>query len=266
MWHKRVEEQSQKALFTALQITHTPFDYVYLTDFSTDSDLLDKLKKYEVLFYPHATIMTTKRAALLQEYVATGGKLVFGCRSGYKDMTGKCVMDLLPGQLRSLTGADVFEYSFIPPDSETVTIDWDKTPMEASVFVDRLQTTDMDCTGSKIEAVYTSNYFASDGALVSNTYGNGKAYYYGTAFTVDTAKVFLEKLGVMSPYASRISLPEGCELAVRERNGKRYFFVLNYLKEETEIEIHVPMVNLYTGSQIAGVQKLKGYETLVLEV
>lgn len=298
VWHGRVEEQSQKALFTALQITHTPFDYVYLDSLEDDAEMLEKLQKYEVLFYPHASLISKKRAEVLQKYVAAGGKLVLGCRSGYKDMTGKCVMNLLPGLFREMTGADVFEYSFIPPDTDRVTIDWDGAIMEASVFVDRLQTIEMsEGTGlersdavempeetglnqsntvnvsevnlenaeAKIEAVYTSDYFAGNGALVSNTYGKGKAYYYGTAFTIDSAKVFLKKLQVISPYNEFVTLPEGCEIAVREKAGMRYFFILNYLKEKVDITIHMPMKNLYTGNVISGIQSLKAYETLVLE-
>ncbi|MFR8221832.1 MAG: beta-galactosidase trimerization domain-containing protein [Blautia faecis] len=38
-----------------------------------------------------------KRAALLKEYVANGGILIIGCRSGYKQENGKCVMLPQPG-------------------------------------------------------------------------------------------------------------------------------------------------------------------------
>ena len=53
-WHRRVEEVSSNSLFNAMQHNHVPVDFVYLTDVSEYEDL----KQYEVLFYPHATILT----------------------------------------------------------------------------------------------------------------------------------------------------------------------------------------------------------------
>ena len=76
-WHGRVEQISQNGLFSALQKTHTPFDYVYLKDEIQPKDL----KRYDLLFYPHAGILTAERMAVLEQYVAAGGKLVMGCRT-----------------------------------------------------------------------------------------------------------------------------------------------------------------------------------------
>ncbi len=70
-----------------------------------------------------------------------GGILVIGCRSGYKNITGKCVMNKLPGQLASLTGTDIPEYSFISPDAGKVTVEWDGsafTEKAAKIFLEKL--------------------------------------------------------------------------------------------------------------------------------
>ena len=47
VWHGRVENASQKALFAAAQKTHTPVDFVYI-----DNTEPETLKKYKLLFYP----------------------------------------------------------------------------------------------------------------------------------------------------------------------------------------------------------------------
>ena len=118
-WHERVETVSQNALFTALQQSHVPFDYVYLESHKT----LESLQQYEVLIYPHASILTKERMVLLEQYVAAGGKLVMGCRTGYKDLNGKCVMNHLPGLAAKVTGTDIPEYSFVAPDDGHVMVD-----------------------------------------------------------------------------------------------------------------------------------------------
>lgn len=258
VWHGRVDGASQKALFAAAQRTNTPVDFVYLRE----NTALEDLKKYEVLFYPHATIMTQERADLLKEYVAAGGKLVVACRSAYKDITGKCVMDKLPGLLAELTGADVPEYSFIAPDAGKVTVDWDGTVFEASVFADLV---DAQGENAKLEGTYTADYYAGSGALVSNTYGEGKAYYYGSAFNEESAKIFLEKLGVMNPYADLVSVPESCEIAVRAKGDKKYLFVLNYDKNAAEVTFNKEGLDLYTQQAVSGTVKLDGYGTMVVE-
>ena len=259
VWHNRVEEQSQKALFDAAQLTHTPMDYVYISDTTVAADLA----KYKVLFYPHATMMDEARAELLKTYVAKGGTLVVGCRSGYKDMNGHCVMDKLPGLLSEVTGTDIPEYSFIAPDAGTVTIDWDGTTLEASVFADLLES-----VGDSAEVVgsYTADYYVGSGALVCNQYGKGKTYYYGTAFTTEAAKVFLEKLNVVNPYAEVLSMPECCELAVRAKDNKKYLFILNYEKYEVEADFHKAVTSMETGETIIGKRTLKPYEALIVKM
>lgn len=259
VWHQRVERASQNALFTAAQLTHTPVDYVYLTD----SVSVQQLQKYKVLFYPHAVMIDEKRAAVLKEYAAAGGTLVFGCRSGYKNMTGRCVMDKLPGLLAELTGTDIPEYSFIAPDAGRVTIDWDGTQLEASVFTDLLEAVGDQAT---VEATFTSDYYAGAGALVCNTYGAGKVYYYGTAFGTEAAKTFLEKLGVADPYQDLIQAPAGCEIAVRSKDGNRYLFVLNYTKETVSLQLSKEAADLYTGEKKSGAQQLEAYGTLILKI
>ncbi len=244
-WHSRVNSVSQNALFVTLQQTHTPFDYVYLEKISSVEDL----GQYEVLFYPHACILTVERMAILEQYVAEGGKLVMGCRTGYKDMNGRCVTDYLPGLASKVTGTDIPEYSFVAPDDGHVMAEWDGTEFEAAVFNDLLAPVG---DNAEVLGTYISSYYAGCPALIRNRFGKGEAYYFGGAFAEDTVRVFLDKLGESEPYEEWIRLPESCELAVREKGGKKYLFVLNYSAEQAEITLKTDMRNLFTGEREMG--------------
>ena len=253
VWHGRVAWPSEMALFNAAQRTHTPMDYVYIEHAD-----LKALSRYKLLFYPHASIMTAERAELLRQYVAQGGTVVFACRSAYKDIQGQCVMDKLPGLIAPLTGADIPEYSFIAPDAGKVTIDWGGDMLEAAVFADLVEP-----VGEGVrEAVYTSDYYAGSGALVSHQVGAGRAYYYGTAFTESAARTFLEKLGAANPWGDSLELPEGCELAVRGD----YAFILNYLKTPAEVNVKRPMAELIAGETLSGKVTLRPYGVMVLKL
>lgn len=251
-WHERVETVSQNSLFTALQQAHVPFDYIYLESHPTP----ESLQQYEVLFYPHASILTKERMALLEQYAAAGGKLVMGCRTGYKDLNGKCVMEYLPGLAAKVTGTDIPEYSFVAPDDGKVMVDWDDAKIEAAVFNDLLAP-----VGGNVEVLgtYASSYYAGTPALIKNSFGKGEAYYFGGAFALDTAAVFLEKLGVAEPWSQVISLPESCELAVRRKDGRYYLFVLNYLPEPAEIILKKELTDLLGGDNVSGHLQVEGY-------
>lgn len=255
-WHERVEKQSQKALYETMQKTHTPVDFVYLTEDSTPEDL----REYKVLFYPHPAILSKEQAELLTAYVSGGGRLVFGCRSAYKDGNGKCTMEKLPGVIAGLTGTDIPEYSMIAPDSEEIQVKWGDKVFPAAVFTDLL------CpAGGSQEGVYRNGEDAGEAAIVSRRTGQGMAYYYGSAFTEEAVKVFLDNFSVAEPYNDLISLPEDCEIAVRKKNGIRYFFVLNYSNASREIHIHTQMQDLYTGKTVYGKCNLEKYGTMVLK-
>ncbi|MCM1190081.1 MAG: beta-galactosidase [bacterium] len=258
-WHSRVDSVSQNGLFIALQKTHTPFDYVYLED-ETDPETL---KRYEVLFYPHASILTPARTAVLEQYVAEGGRLVMGCRTGYKDICGRCVTEYLPGLAGKLTGTDIPEYSFAAPDESPVMAWWEDSLIEAAVFNDMLAP-----VGENAETLgfYRSGCYAGAPALIRNRFGKGEAYYFGGAFAEDTARVFLEKLDAAEPYKETVRLPEGCELAVREAGGSQFLFVLNYLSEPAKIGLSRKLRDLLTGEEEEGTVLLEKYGVRVYEM
>jgi len=256
VWHQRVDKESEAGIFQAAQLTHTPFDYFFL-DHSTDADSL--IKKYPVIFYPHAVILTKERVNLLEEYVRKGGTLILGCRTGYKDITGKCPMHKLPGLIQNLSGTDVVDYTFISPDDEKVIVEWDGIELESAIFNDIIE----PLGSAKLAAIYKNNYYAGKGALVVNEYGKGKVYYFGGAFNRETAMVFLKKLGLTEPYADIMTLPESCELAVRKKENNLYFFVLNFGKTTISINLLKEMRDLYSGKIVSGIIELPPYGTAV---
>ena len=251
-WHGRVEAVSQKGLFYALELEHVPFDYVYLESHTTP----ESLKQYEVLFYPHASILTKERMELLEAYVKAGGTLVMGCRTGYKNMNGQCVMDYLPGLAAELTGTDVQEYSFVAPDEGKIMVDWDGEQIEAAVFNDMLAPVGEN---ARVLGTYVCGCYEGNPGLICNTFGEGRAYYFGGAFSLETARVFLRRLGVAEPYREVLEVPESCELAVRKKGDTEYLFVLNYRKEPAVLQLKADLRDVWTGERVSGRIELEKY-------
>lgn len=257
-WHRRVEEESAAGWFRAAQLTHTPMDYLYITERTTP----EELSAYPLLVYPHATILSERTAKLLARYVEQGGKLVVGCRTGNKDTNGRCVMTPKPGLLAELCGAEVEDFTFVGPGDDTVYADWDGEKLEAAIFNDILA----PLPGAEVLAAYDSNYYKGAPALVRNRAGKGEAYYFGAAFCRDTAAAFLRKLGVASPWSDVVSLPAECEIAVREGGDSAYLFVLNFAGKEMEISLHRQLLDLLENERVEGAVTLPPYGVKVYRI
>ena len=254
-WHRRLENASEIGIFHASQISHTPMDYIYIDDLTS----VNNLQKYTVLFYPHPAIMTKERTELLEDYVKTGGLLIFGCRSGYKDKSGKCPMEKLPGFLRNLTQVDVTDFTFIHPSEETVVANWEEAEITVPIFNDIIE----PLGEAKSLAFYKNNYYAGKAALVCHQYGQGKVFYFGGTFSYDVMRVFLEKLGIENPNKDLINAPECCEIVSRKKGEKKYIFVLNYSKNAVSINLKKEMRCLFSRKKVSGVFELIGYGTIV---
>lgn len=259
VWHMRLAKKSEKEIFTASQISHTPMDMVYLLE-DTDAE---ELMKYPVLIYPHPLILTEKRAEVLEQYVKAGGCLILGCRTGQKDENGRCVMQPMPGLLSSLAQTDVKEFTFIGPADDAVFMDWQGKQVETGLFNDILATTGPDV---RILAKYSSNYYEGRPALAETVCGKGKVLHFGGTFTRENVKEFLAYTGVLSPYQELVEVPEACEIAMRVKDGKKYLFVLNYDKEPQKIVLKEAVMDMDTKDEVQGNVLLKGYETKVYRI
>ncbi len=261
MWHRDLEAVSQPAIFAAAQKSHTPLDYVYLSDGGASTPL----SSYKVLIYAHPCIMTEARAAMLEEYVAEGGILILGCRSGYKDLDGHCVMQYLPGLLRPLSGTDIPEFTRTCPGDSPVRIRWGGKSFEAPVFNDILQPLAEDTESAEVLGIYENCYYAGEGALLCHHYGKGVVYSLGTVFTEELAAAFLEETNVAEPERETLELPESCELSIREKNGCKYYFVLNYSQGYVTVGVKSPLFSLYDRVLVEKEMVLEPFGTTVLK-
>ena len=160
-WHQRLAWESEEEIFIGAQLSHTPFDYVYLLENTEAEELL----QYPVLFYPHGLLLSEKKAELLEEYVKRGGVLILGARTGQKDKEGKCIMNPMPGLLAKITGSTVKEFTFVGPADEEVFVNWSGKQMQSGVFNDVLEAVGAQ---AKVIGTYSSNYYKGNPALIEN--------------------------------------------------------------------------------------------------
>ncbi len=256
IFHRHVERASQREIFVSAQLNHIPYDYLYLQKETSIEDLLG----YSLLIYPHPVIATKEHADLLQMYVENGGTLIFGCRSGYKDSTGKCVMKPMPGEFAGLTGAFVNDFTFIGPGDNEIHMEWNQKVFEIKIFSDIIEQYNSE---AKVLGRFADDYYKGAPALIKNKVGKGTVYFLGSTFTREIMEELFTETRIQSPGKDLLELSSSCELAVRDSIGKRWYIVLNYENKSTEIRLLQEMKDIDTGESVTGVLKLEAYETKV---
>ena len=258
IWHRRIASASEKEIFAASELNHTPYNIVYMKE---ETELAE-LAAYKVLVYPHPFIMSEKRAEVLKQYVANGGTLIVGCRSGLKDMNGKCVMLPQPGLLQELTGTDVRDFTYTSPNEDDIYAVWDGGKIMTPVFNDVLT----PLPGTEVLAAYGNGYYKGEAALTRHAYGKGQVLHLGSTFTREGFKELLAYAGALEPFREIVTAPEDVEVVLREKDGQRFLFVLNFMAEERTITLHKPGTLLYTGEKVQGEATLPAFGTAVYRV
>ncbi|WP_130859646.1 beta-galactosidase [Gracilibacillus phocaeensis] len=256
-WVGPYESKSKEAWFKALQYNHVPMD---IYDFTNDTTLED-LKKYKVLVYPHPAILTEEHAKLFTGYVEQGGKIIFGCRSGYKDETGQVYMKEFPGYLAELAGVTVEEFTRVAEFEPTPGIQLQNTyEVEANDFNEVLRPhQEVD-----VLATFTNAHFAGKPALVKRTYGQGECYYFGGVFNQALVSQLIDEFG-LNRYQDLFELPEQVELSIRKKDGRDYVFLLNYADAPQTVGIKKDFTDAITGNHLTNKYTLAPFDVLVLE-
>lgn len=261
VWHGPFMWQSNKEWFKALQRQHIPSDIIYLGRTTT----VEELARYQVLVYPHPAIMTDETAALLDEYVQQGGKLIFGCRTGYKDKRGHCYMRPFPGAARQLCGVTVEEFTVVKGTRRPTFISWTEEPEAltgADAFNDILH---VEEDSVEVMATYASDYYKGKPAVTRNLRGKGEVWYYGAVFNEEAATRIIGALNLRSPAEHWLELPSEVELQIRQGESASLTFLLNYSEEPAVISLKEQRTDLLTGENISGTYSMEGFGVLVLK-
>lgn len=257
-WHKRVAEPSEDAIFITAEKMQIPYDAVY---FQKDTEAAD-LQKYPVLIYPHPVITDEKKVSVLKEYVKQGGTLLIGCRSGYKDNDGKCVMLPQPGLFKELTGTDIKEFTFTSPAEEATYAFMGEGKIETPIFNDVL----IPEEDTRVLAEYGNSFYKGAAAFTEHAFGKGRVLHFGSTFSMQNLPEILAEARVTSPFEKYAEAEESVELVLRKKNGYTYLFALNYEGKEAEIDLKKTCLSMYDNKTVSGKIKLAPYETAVYKV
>jgi beta-galactosidase len=236
--------------------------------------------RYKLIVAPSLFVVTRALAAKLTNYVRSGGTLILSYRSGVKDEHNVVTDETLPGPLRELAGVAIHDYDPHTNQAQEVTVGGDIPGLEASrrneetaggpahqipalpggatgvrfpasVWFDVL-----DPTTAQVLATYGKGYYAGKAAVTENNFGSGRVFYVGTE---STSPLFYSRLLAQALRPTGIAagprLPEGVEFAVREKEGTKIIFLLNYTDKPHTVFLGERYRNALTGdSERQGVE------------
>ncbi|UCG24582.1 MAG: beta-galactosidase [Chloroflexota bacterium] len=171
------------------------------------------LNNYRLIVAPTLHNVDEELVNGLGRYVAGGGNLFLGVRSGFKTTSNLVTSQPLPGLLRPLTGATVLVWQTLPePQGWDLSSDVAGLNGPASYWVEALQP---DSESVRTLVYYGSGPYSGHSALVENRLNEGKVYYHGWYPTEAQARSIFGHLADSLALSSVGILPSG--LIARQR-------------------------------------------------
>jgi beta-galactosidase len=212
------------------------------------------LSDYQIVFFPHAHVLTAADLSLLEQYVEGGGTLVFGCWSGYRDRNHWCCDAMGKAFYERLTGGRVADFTVVPPgEKPMMRFANSETTVESPIFNEVLA---VDSEAANVLAYYASTYYAGTPAATLHRKGQGRGVHFGSFFTPENATALLDALAIQDPLAEWADIPAEIQATTRSSSNERFCFLFNFSGAAQTV--------IFKGStfDLLGNEKLRGYKEI----
>ena len=163
----------------------------------------------------------------------------------------------MPGYAMDLAGVKVEDFTLLSSADAPETVVWGGERLPAPEFNEVL----LPLPGTRAVGFFCGNYYDGRPALTERRVGKGTVYYYGAAFSRETAAQFLKKLGMDETFRRWVSAPWDVEVAVRGET----LFLLNYKAEPKKVVLHRAMTDRLTGEERCGAAEIPPYGVMILK-
>lgn len=197
---------------------------------------------YRVVVAPSLFVADQRLDDKLTAFVTNGGTLILTFRSGVKDEHNVVTNRTLPGAFAELTGVAI--HDFDPQLNEEQEV---MGPGEQH-FPARVWSDILEPTSAKVVAYYGKGYYAGKAAVTENSVGRGLVYYVGTE---SASPFFYDRLIASAAQKNTLALnskiPQGVEVAARQKPGTKILFLLNYTSSPQTVPLDQACHNALTG-------------------
>ena len=166
-----------------------------------------------------------------------------------------------PGPLRELCGLWLDERDALPPDESR----------RLSISDDDGYTCGLVCDlicpeGAEVKARYASGFYSGTAAVTARCYGHGQTWCFGTKPDDAAFDRLMDEVVRESGVRPLIHELTRLEIACREKDGQRFWFVLNFTAEPQPLpRALVGMLDLLSSETVTEQIELPPYGVLLLE-
>ena len=232
---------------------HRYYRYFYEKNIGTSMIPVDAdFSKYKMVVAPVLYMVKPGMKEALEEYVKNGGILVTTYMSGIVGESDNVYLGGYPGPLKEMAGVWVEEIDALAPEQHNIVTFKDGSRSNCKIVCDL-----MHLEGAESLGEYTEDFYAGMPAVTRHSYGKGKLYYIGTCMEEDGIAKILS-MAVEDAGAEPVAgAGNGLEIVKRNREGKSFYFVMNFRDEELEIpEEFAGKTDLLSGNAVGKGEKL----------
>ncbi|MGB4267425.1 MAG: beta-galactosidase [Limnochordia bacterium] len=243
--------------YHALWKLNVPVDIV-----RPDSDL----SKYDLVLAPLLYMTKPGTAENIENYVREGGTFVTTFFSGMVDENDHIILGGYPGELKDVLGIWVEEIDGLLPEMKNGMVMRGPLGELNGTYGCGLICDLLHLRGAEALAVYAADFYAGRPCLTRNQFGKGTAYYVASdpeqPFIDGFVKYLCDLKGIKAP----LEVPPGVEVTQREKESRRFTFVLNHNETAVEIDLgEKACFDLVTQTEKRGRVRLAGRDVLILE-
>ena len=214
--------------YHALWKLNVPVDIV-----RPDSDL----SKYDLVLAPLLYMTKPGTAENIENYVREGGTFVTTFFSGMVDENDHIILGGYPGELKDVLGIWVEEIDGLLPEMKNGMVMKGPLGELNGTYGCGLICDLLHLRGAEALAVYAADFYAGRPCLTRNQFGKGTAYYVASdpeqPFIDGFVKYLCDLKGIKAP----LEVPPGVEVTQREKESRRFTFVLNHNETAVEIDL-----------------------------
>lgn len=197
-----------------------------------------KLDTYQIVAAPMGYMMKEEQIRGLKEFARQGGILILTYWSAIVDETDQCYLGGIPHGLIEASGVRSTEMDALY-EEETNTADpvcGNHLGIEKSyrckTICDLIETKD-----AEILMRYRKDFYSGWPAVTCRGYGKGRIYYICSDFEEDFYQDFYRRIAGTIPGFQEIEADEGISVSTREKENKRYLFLINFSRQESYAKV-----------------------------
>ncbi len=228
------------------------------------------LSKYKLVIAPRQTIVDASLAERFRRFVNGGGTLIVSAHAGVKDRDNAMPGSTPPGLLADLFGVEIHTFQcYKKPSAGANSIVFAEGGASLPVHVMAEVLSPRDGAGVRVVANWGKDFFEGRPACAERASGQGKAIYFGSFLTPESAGMLLDRYATAAGVLPVLpSVPKDVEVTARARGDTHWYFLLNHAKDERTLSLPPDrkFVDAITGVEVINEIKLHSHAYRVLRV